>query len=71
MPNTINEINSEIKRYNAKILLLIAYPNLDENLFWQCLGIDENNKYLFELNFEVSKVPSFNLNEKDMYCVIL
>ncbi len=71
MSNTINEVNSEMKKYNAKKLLLIAYPNVDDNLFWQCLGVDEKNKFLFELKFEVPKVSDFNLNEKDMYCVVL
>lgn len=70
-PNTVNVINSEIKKYNAKVLLLIAYPNIDDSLFWQCLGVDEKNKFLFELKFEVSKSSNFNLNEEDMYCVVL
>lgn len=69
MPNTLYEINSEIKKFNAKTLLLIAYPNVDDSIFWQCLGVDEKNKFLFELKFEVPKVSNFNLNEKDMYCV--
>ena len=70
-PNTINNINSEIKKHNARVLLLIAYPNIDNSLFWQCLGVDEKNKFLFELKFEVLKASSFNLNEEDIYCVVL
>ena len=71
LPSTINDINSEIEKFNAKVLLLIAYPNVDDSLFWQCLGINEKNKFLFELKFEVSKSSSFNLNEEEMYCVVL
>lgn len=71
LPKTINDINGEIESYNAKKLLLIAYPNVDNCLFWQCTGIDKKNKYLFELKFDVSNVDSFNLQENEMYCVIL
>ena len=71
LPQTIYEINNEVKVHNAKMLLLIAYPIIDNNRFWQCIGIDEKNKFLFELKFDVSGAAGFNLNENEMYCVIL
>ena len=66
MPKIQNEIRHACYEYKAESLLLIAYPTIDDKKYWQCTGIDNKYKYLFELKLNLSKA-SFNLNENEIY----
>ena len=64
-------INEACVSYKAEFLLLTAYPVIDENKYWQCIGIDKQYKYLFGLKLNVSKASLLNLEEDKIYQIRL
>ena len=58
MPKIQNEIRHACYEYKAESLLLIAYPTIDDKKYWQCTGIDNKYKYLFELKLNLSKASN-------------
>lgn len=67
----IHMINAECISHKAEFLLLTAYPVIDENIYWQCIGIDKKYRYLFELRLNVSKSRLFNLENNKIYHILL
>lgn len=71
MPKIKNEINENCAKHKATTLFLIACPIIDEMKYWLCTGIDDKAKFLFEMKFDVSRYNSFNLDENEMYNVVV
>lgn len=69
--DVIHVINEECTSHKAEFLLLTAYPVIDDNVYWQCIGIDDKYRYLFELKLDVSKSRLFNLEYDKSYHILL
>lgn len=71
MPKIKNKINENCAEHKATTLFLIACPIIDQMKYWLCTGIDDKARFLFEMKFDVSGSDSFNLDENEMYNVII
>ena len=64
-------INATCSEYKATTILLTAYPVIDEKRHWQCIGIDENSRFLFELKIDLSGAKCVCLDEDQVYHVAI
>lgn len=70
LPTIKYKIIDKIRLYDAKVLLLVAYPIIDGEKKWQCTGIDKKDRYLFDIDFDVSNIGNFVLKEEYVYNVL-